>query len=635
MSTVVVVGAGPGAVSLVERLVANHEPGTPLTLHLVDPHPSGSGRIWRAEQSPLMRMNSMAADVTMFTDDSATIEGPIRPGPALSQWVGEVGADELRDPALLPLIRSVTPTTFPERQVQGEYLGWVLRQAVADGAPDVTVHTHAATVDEVTDGPPHIVVLDNGSTIEADVVVLAVGHLDGEPVPPELPEAGGRRHVLPAYSADVEWLSLRAGENVIVRGLGLAFVDIALLLTEGRGGWFTDRVEGGFDYHPCGAEPVLWAGSRRGIPHHSKTGYPLQGPPPPLPAVFTPDVVAALVARGDLDFRADVWPWIAAELRFAHHHELFLAHPDRVATPWSEAEALLRRVDAATGLPVDDGAIDALVLDPVDRLDLEALDHPMRGVVFDDLSSVQRFVTDGQEADVARRRNPRFSADLGAFLGLLTSYGQVMRLVQVGAFAPESLVGDVDNWWKGWFSHLASGPPPDRAQQLAALARAGVIRYVGVLGDVRPDGHGWVADTPSVPGAQVRGSVLVEARLPKPHVAHTPGTLLSGLLHQGAISEEILQSPGGRPPVGTGLIRIDLQGHALRADGSTHPSLFAIGALTDVRTPAAFSRPRTDAPTFRLADAVARAVLARLADAEVEAAAAEAEAAEAPLSAAS
>lgn len=614
VDTIVVVGAGPGAVSLMERLVANHEPGTPLVVHLVDPYPVASGRIWRAEQSPLMRMNSMAADVTMFTDASATIEGPVRPGPSLAQWVGEVGVEELRDPGLLPLIRSVTPTTFPQRQVQGEYLAWVLQRAVAAGAPDVTVHAHAASVDEVTDGPPHTVVLSNGSTIEADVVVLAVGHLDVDP--PEVPEAGGRRHVLPAYSADVEWSSLQAGEDVIVRGLGLAFVDIALLLTEGRGGTFTDRAEGGFDYHPSGEEPVLWAGCRRGIPHHSKTGYPLQGPPPPLPAVFTPAVVAAMVARGDLDFRRDVWPWIAAELRFAHHHELFLAHPEKVSAPWSDAEALLRRIDAGTGLPVDDDAIDALVIDPVDRLDLAALDHPMRGLVFDDLGSVQRFVTDGQEADVARRRDPRFSADLGAFLGLLTSYGQVMRLVQVGAFAPESLVGDVDTWWKGWFSHLASGPPPDRAQQLAALARAGVIRYVGVLGEIRPDGPGWVADTPSVPGSQIRGSVLVEARLPKPHVAHTPGTLLSGLLQQGTISEEILQSPGGRPPVGTGLIRIDLQGHAVRADGSTHASLFALGALTDVRTPAAFSRPQTDAPTFRLTDAVARAVLAQLTAAE-------------------
>ena len=611
MSSVVIAGAGPAAVSLAERLVANRVPGERVEVHLVDPHPPGAGRIWRADQSPLMRMNSMAADVTMYTDASSTCVGPVVPGPTLAEWVTSVGADELRDPSLLPVIRAVAPTTFPDRRVQGEYLAWVLARAVRDGGSEVVVTTHRAEVLEVGDGAPQTVALSDGEQLHADVVVLALGHVDVEPS--AVTEEGGARHVAPSYSADVEWSQLRPGEDVLVNGLGLAFVDIALLLTEGRGGRFTAGADGRLAYHPSGREPVLWAGSRRGIVHHAKTGYPLQGPRPPLPALFSAEVVERLAARGDVDFRRDVWPWIAADVRFAHHHELFHAHPERVTASWEQAEELLRRVDPATGLPVDDDAINRFVPDPADRLDLDALDRPLHEVTFPDLDTVQRFVADGIEVDVARRRDPGFSADLGAFLGLLTSYVQVARLVQTGAFDPVSLLDDVDGWWKGWFSHLASGPPPDRAQQLAALARAGVIRFVGRLTGARREGDQWVATTPSVPGAEVRAGVLVEARLPRPHIGRAPGPLLRGLLARGAVTEEVLARADGSP-VATGLLRVDPVGRVLRADGRPDPDRYAVGVLTDVRAAAAFSRPQTDAATFRLTDTLARAVLERLAD---------------------
>ncbi len=67
----VFVGGGPRTVSLLERLAANAEllPATGLDIHIVDPFPVGGGRIWRRSQSPLLWMNSVAKDVTIFTDE--------------------------------------------------------------------------------------------------------------------------------------------------------------------------------------------------------------------------------------------------------------------------------------------------------------------------------------------------------------------------------------------------------------------------------------------------------------------------------------------------------------------------------------------------------------------------------------
>jgi hypothetical protein len=107
---IVLVGAGPRAVGLVDRIAANISElwprQRPLEIHLVDPHPAGAGRVWRHRQSPLLRMNSMARDVTMFTDDSCVLEGPVRPGPTLAEWAAALADGRPHEP-LIPLDATV------------------------------------------------------------------------------------------------------------------------------------------------------------------------------------------------------------------------------------------------------------------------------------------------------------------------------------------------------------------------------------------------------------------------------------------------------------------------------------------------------------------------------------------------
>jgi FAD-NAD(P)-binding len=88
--TLCVVGAGPTAIGVLERLVANAAQladGRRLAVHLVDPHPPGGGRVWRAGQPALLWANSLAADVTVLPDASVQVEGPVAEGTTLWQWV--------------------------------------------------------------------------------------------------------------------------------------------------------------------------------------------------------------------------------------------------------------------------------------------------------------------------------------------------------------------------------------------------------------------------------------------------------------------------------------------------------------------------------------------------------------------
>ena len=143
--TIVFVGGGPRTVGLLERLAASAPEllgDREVDIHVVDPFPAGGGRIWRREQSRLLWMNSMASDVTIFTDESVACEGPIVPGPSLAAWISGPGATILEKAGL----EAAGPMDFPPRLLQAEYLAWVWDRVVASLPPTVSVRTHRERV---------------------------------------------------------------------------------------------------------------------------------------------------------------------------------------------------------------------------------------------------------------------------------------------------------------------------------------------------------------------------------------------------------------------------------------------------------------------------------------------------------
>ncbi|ACU40027.1 FAD/NAD(P)-binding protein [Actinosynnema mirum] len=601
-ATVVVVGGGPRASGLLERLGANAPEllARPLEVHLVDPHPVGAGRVWRHEQSPLLRMNSMAEDVTVFTDDSVVCEGPVRTGPSLAEWADLVRSGEIEvplDDAVRAELTAMRPTSFPSRRVQSAYLSWFHRLAVTRLPEGSTVVEHVGEAVRLTGDQTQSVWLEGkAEPLVADVVVLALGHLDADLTPQESAlaaqaKAANLRYLPPDYTADTDLSTVPEAEDVLVRGLGLAFIDLAVLLAQGRGGRFA-RENGVLRYHPSGREPRLLAGSRRGVPYHSKTGYRLQGAPPEPPRFL--DVRALLNRPGPVDFHHDVWPLIAKDVALGFYRELFTAHPDRVTRGWPEFSAAFAALDWYSPRM---RALEAeSIPSPEDRLDFETSDRPLRGVVLNGPNELQAHLRAHIQSDVTRRGDPTHSADLGAFLALLGVYGALPPL-----FASGRLVNE-DGWWHGFFSFLASGPPPDRLEELLALSEAGVVHFLGGELKVTVENDEFVARSPNTPGTETRAKTLIEARLPDHTLPRTRSPLLRDLVAAGEVLDV------------AGLVRVDPTDSALLDhEGHPHPRRFAVGPYTNNKAHAAFARPRTNAPGFRQNDAVARAALKALA----------------------
>ncbi|WP_284978227.1 FAD/NAD(P)-binding protein [Arthrobacter sp. fls2-241-R2A-200] len=628
------IGGGPRTAGVLERLAANRPSlfGGPLHVHVIEPHQPGSGRIWRYDQSPGLLLNSTAADVTMFTDGSVVCDGPAVDGPGLSTWAAGVLDGSIRDvpvlePHMLEQLRALTPASFPTRQLQSKYLEWFFRRAVSALGTDVTVTVHRDTATAVSpasassgthdghDDGTHRIRLAPGAEVVADVVVYALGHTDSLP---DDESAGlsdfaarhGGFHAPPSYTTDVDYSAIGAGQDVIVSGMGLAFVDLLVLLFEGRGSRFEEGHDGELTYLPSGAEPRVWAGSRRGVPYHSKISSTLRGEPADRPRYFTASAIESLLgSHSELDFRAHLWPLIAKDAGYAYYRELFTGHPSRVRGTWASFEARFDALDWYS--PGREDLVAASVPDPASWLDLERLDHPLSGCAFADHGAVQRSVSAYIQRDLDLRTSPEHSETLALFTALLFVYMDLGRLVpqeRLNARSQQAIHG----WWHGFFSFVDSGPPAHRLREMLALQRAGFLKFLGPGVWVRADESAgrFVAGSFQSP-VVVDAAAYIEARLPSASVERSANPALTDLHDAGRGTEQRLLTSEGTHS--TGKLLVSGNHEVLSPVGTPQKGLFAVGPWTSGWGAGAFARPNTNAAPFRENDALARRILSTIA----------------------
>ncbi|MES5821432.1 FAD/NAD(P)-binding protein [Streptomyces sp. RG80] len=613
--SVAVVGAGPRGTSVLERLCASAPellpPGARLTVHMVDPAPPGAGRVWRTAQPAGLLMNTVACQVTLFTDDSVDCSGPIRPGPSLHEWAdGALGPDE-----------------YPTRAHYGRYLEWVFARTVREAPPGVRIRTHTARATRLDDAPDgrQTLALDDGRELTGlSAVVLAQGHLPTVPdaalrTDSAYADAQGLLHIPPANPADVDLSAVSPGEPVLLRGLGLNFFDHTALLTTGRGGRFVSDPHG-LRYVPSGREPRLYAGSRRGVPYQARGDNAKGAYGRHIPRVLTPEVVSGFRKRADSgeapDFLAEIWPLVAKEVETVYYELLVgelefgksaFRKPEFGKSGFRQSGFRERFLAVPHGDPQEALVLDEFGVPGADRWSWDRIARPYAGRGFADPGRWRDWLLALLREDAAQAALGNVAGPLKAALDVLRDLRNELRLiVDHGGVAGASRRDHLDRWYTPLNAFLSIGPPRRRIEELVALMEAGVVEVIGPRLEVRAADGAWVAHSPEVPGSGVRVTTLIEARLPEPDLRHTADELLARLLRSGQCRPHAVDGheTGGLDVTARPYHLIDRQGRA-------HARRFAFGVPTEGVhwVTAAGARPGVDSVTLSDADAVARAAL--------------------------
>ena len=569
---VVIVGAGPRGVSVCERLVHLHSGPQRLIIDLVDPFSPGSGRVWRTDQPPELLMNTTVNDQTVFPDESTGLT-PANTGSPMDEWWAATGHSQPAD------------STFAPRRDYGAYLEWAFDHIVESADASTSIRTHQVTVTAIRDLPQFTaattpddlftsgprgsqpsgpvpsgsqpsgtestvappgrvqrVVLDSGATIDADAVVLCVGHISSQvrgesAMLASFAQESSLTYLPPNLPAETPVGGIKPGETVLFRGFGLNYFDLQALLTTGRGGTFEPAGDH-LRYRPSGQEPHVAPASRRGIPYRCKPITPEHPGSHASLRYFTPaslerleavnraaasrdsasgahsggsvDALSgsqqpSIPARG-LTFNEQLWPLILADARAAWYCALARSAPQQFR---GSLEVMLQALDSSAASHLERGHTDDIstaaspeLADPDDlswaqvedrelmptapRFDLSRLARPLDGLSFTTREggpvgqSFQEWMRAFLLDELTEaRKGPAHSPGKAVFAALWEARALLKEVVADSRLDRLSFVRDVRGWFENLVSGICDGPPPQRFAELIALADAGLVTFVG------------------------------------------------------------------------------------------------------------------------------------------------------------
>ncbi|MEU9096837.1 FAD/NAD(P)-binding protein [Streptomyces sp. NPDC048361] len=578
---IAVVGSGPRGLAVLERLAArllDCPAGGPVELFLIDAHTLAGGRVWRPDQPDWFLMNTAAREITMFS--GAPDGGPARPGagPSFAEWWATA------DPA------SARPDGYAPRARYGHYLQYLLDAVAGSLPPRVHLHQLRDRVEDLAPaGAGYVLCLAQGGSLAVDKVVLATGHTLPKLGPAEqrlydfARERPHLHYMRGDSAADMPLDAVPATATVGIIGLGLSFYDVVMALTAGRGGRFAETADGAVTYHPSGAEPVMLAGSRSGMPVLAR-GFD-QRPADAIrkPLLFTEERVLAGADRRSLDFRRDVFPLLVAEMDLAHHATVLRG----ARGPAAEAE-FLREVSATA----EHGHPDVCVLagrhgiGVHEHFDFEESRRPFTGRHFPDQHAFRRELERHLRTDIDRTVRGNYLDPFKAAVQVIRDARSVIRsLVDYGGLKASSHEHDLVRWFSPATVFLAAGPPLHRARALLALVECGALRVVGPEArfTAEPACGRFVVESPQVGRSRTEVDIVIDARIPIPNVAADTSPLTRRLLERGIWTEFVNSrgAPGSEAFRSGGVAITDVPFHPLDRTGVPDTGLYVIGIPTE------------------------------------------------------
>ncbi|MBO0482097.1 FAD/NAD(P)-binding protein [Candidatus Enterococcus courvalinii] len=595
-----IIGAGPRGLSMLERILRNKQTNQSLQIYLFDVIGPG-GRVWRIDQSTDLLMNSVSQQVTLFTDDTLSTGGVVSPGPNLYQWAKKEGIPFVKQQSLkqqnffLVEMAQLGKNEHTTRCLYGLYQQWFFMELQKE-YPD-TITFVRSLVNSVSQTEAGFDLKADDTTFFMDQIVLASGHWENELMNEELAFADyAQQHGLfyqpPSNPADVSVDDIPTNEPIFLRGLGLAFFDYIGLLTVGRGGYFEEQ-EDHFIYHPSGNEPVIYAGSRRGVPYYPRGKNQKQGGAMARLKLLTTENLKKWQIKGQLTGER-FFDLFKKEVELFYYQKT-IEEQQLAINPFEFEQVFLLK-------PSEECLADYPQLEPY-IWSWERLEQPLSTFPDDFEKGVRSFLA--WQINEAEKGN-----DTGAFSSTLDAIKDwrepIREAIAWDVFSVEEYREQLWSWFTPLNAFLTIGPPLKRSKELAALIDAGIFHIAAPPFEIkRARGNFWIETAEKA----FKSRYLLEAHLPINSVSYSKNPVIQSMSKNGLI--RAYQKTEDTEHYFSGAIDVNKANQVIGADGKVIPHFYCYGIPVegvDWLT-AAVARPYTDAWNLRQADLIARHLL--------------------------
>ena len=538
-------------------------------LHLVEPADLGSGITYSVDSKDYLLMNTVASQITAYADETCSIKGKKTTGPSLKDWADIQG-------------KLIGANEYPKRRDHGEYLCWVVKEAMRKAPPNITFTIHKeAALDLKLGRTSHQLILESKKIIKVHSVLLSFGgvgyktnciNVDSQEVSYGSLKIEGRRFFT-AYPLE-KWIqSISNKDSVGILGMGLGMIDAVISLTVGKGGSFVECNDSGeYRYISSGKEPKIYCWCRSGLPAHARANNQK-----PLNFTVQPKKLNhKLIERvrqesgfDGIDFKEKILPVLCQEMEqvFKSSKKLGKHSSKRFKTfDWEDwIQPKILRKDAFRDYVHYREELIELLEDDLHEACLGNINGPFKAAC--------DFLRDARDL--------------------------IREAVEFAGLTPNSHRWFVDIFTSA-HNRLVVGPPLSRSKELLALYKSGVIDLG--LGPnpklFRDQSKGFSVITSHFnKEKEVSIDVLIDGR-----VTRKPSQLLQNLIKNGVLS--LAELGNGKGDYSINAVQCDNRGRVLSSNGKIQPGVHIVGQPAEGYLWYTFvaSRPMVDSRAIRDAD---------------------------------
>lgn len=587
-----IIGVGPRGLTILERIVA-HERVTKsadIQVFIFDPHPPGVG-CHDPNQEDYLLVNTVAGQITQFSDHSVVGAGPILEGPSFHQWLEEQRSNRLngQNPG-----EPISSDSYYSRALFGRYLYWVYHYLVALAPAHVKitlVQEPVLSTDRLSEDS--WVLSTRRGSFHVNYLYLTTGHTKPAGNPVSTAQNQPTVVVNDPYPVADCTASITEGMTVGIEGMGLTMFDVVAALTTGRGGRFVQQSNGRLRYVPSGSEPRLVAYSRSGLPLTARAlnqkGVSIQY----RARFLLADKVRSMRASRKLDFMADVFPLLLADMQFAYCEAYLRERRDPVAAMLFCNQFVC--ADAAERERLIEQYVPA-----ADRFSWDRLVEPIPAEALATAEGYQAWLMEHLSEDLREAYRGNVDGPLKAACDVVRDLRDNLRAaIDFGGLTEAS-----HRWLMSEFvpvmNRIAVGPPSSRIAEMLALVEAGVLDMgYGPGARCEAAGPGERMQVRSVrwPEKSVAVDVLIKARVPMHSPAQDASPLLRGLLDAGYLR---LYYNGSYHPGG---IEVNREFNWVTSTGQVLENAWALGIPTEGVKFYTFVVPRSGVNSTAIVDA--------------------------------